>query len=94
MIYECIIFYTAREILQCFTVLPLAATSPNQISHPTSLYVLADIDLPAQALVPVAAVVGLASCGRLSVAREVAIRSSIRGDAYGAAMNELEEWRA
>jgi hypothetical protein len=68
MIYECIIFYTAQEILQCFSVLPIAATSPGQISHPTSLYVLADIDLPAQALVPVAAVVGLASCGCLSVA--------------------------
>ena len=61
MIYECILFYTAQEILQCFSVLPLAATSPGQISHPTSLYVLADIDLQALALVPVAAVVGLAS---------------------------------
>ena len=73
MIYECILFYTAQEILQCFSVLPLAATSPGQISHPTSLYVLADIDLPAPALVPAAAVVGLASCGCLSVAgaREV-----------------------
>jgi hypothetical protein len=46
---------------------------PGQISHPTLLYVLADIDLLAPALVPAAAVVGLASCGRLSVAgaREV-----------------------
>mgnify|MGYP003296217561 CR=1 FL=1 len=46
MIYECIVFYTAQEILQCFSVLPFAATSPGQISHPTLLYVLADLDLP------------------------------------------------
>jgi hypothetical protein len=51
-----------------FSVLPLAATSRGQISHPTLLYVLADIDLPAPALVPAAAVVRLASCGCLSVA--------------------------
>jgi hypothetical protein len=68
MIYDCIVFYTAQEILQSFSVLPLAATSPGQISHPTLLYVLADIDLPAPALVPAAAVVRLASCGCLSVA--------------------------
>jgi hypothetical protein len=73
---------------------PSCGNLPGQISHPTLLYVLADVDLPAPALVPAAAVVGLASCGRLRVAeaREVlgALRSSIRGDAYGAAMNELE----
>jgi hypothetical protein len=76
-------------------VLPLlAATSPGQISHPTILYVLADVDHPAPALVPAAAIVGHASGGRLRVAgaSEVpgALRSTIRGDAYGAAMNELE----
>jgi hypothetical protein len=71
MVYECIIFYTAQEILHRFSVLPLAATSPGQISHPTLLYVLADVDHPAPALVPTAAVVGLASGGRLRVAREV-----------------------
>jgi hypothetical protein len=67
MIYNGIIFYTAQGILRCFSVLPLAATSPGQISHPTLLYVLADIDLPALALIPAAAVMGLASCGRLRV---------------------------
>jgi hypothetical protein len=38
-----------------------------------------------------ACVLRLPECGQGSPG---AIRSSIRGDAYGAAMNELEEWRA
>ena len=73
---------------------PSCCNLPRQSSHPTLLNVLADVDLPAPALVPAAAVVGLASGGRLRVseAREVlgALRSSSGGQADGAAMNELQ----
>jgi hypothetical protein len=61
VIYERIIFYTAQEIQQCFSVLPHTLAFHRQIAHHTLLYVLADFAPLMPVLNPAAAVVGLAS---------------------------------
>jgi hypothetical protein len=63
----CILYNTGDPTVFFGTPSWLYLPRPDLAPH-VILYVLADIHLPEAALVPAAAVVGLASCGRLSVA--------------------------